>query len=98
MMMTMSHQVGDPMDIIVVDVNEDEQAVSDFIVDLGVDLPVALDTDGSVQREWGALALPVHFWLDGDGIVREIVYGGAPPELFQEAIKKVVPEASFPAP
>lgn len=98
MMMTMASQVGEPMDIIVVDVGEDEQTVSDFIVALGVDLPVALDTDGTVQQEWGALALPVHFWLDGDGIVREVVYGGAPREVFEAAVQTVVPEAHFPAP
>jgi len=98
MMMRMASQVGDPMDIIVVDVGEDEQLVSDFIVELGVDLPVALDTTSATQREWGALALPVHFWIDADGIVREVVYGGAPPELFEQAIQKVVPEASFPTP
>jgi thiol-disulfide isomerase/thioredoxin len=98
MMMRMASQVGEPMDIIVVDVGEDEQTVSDFIVGLGVDLPIALDVDGTVQQQWAALALPVHFWVDSSGIVQEIVYGGAPPELFQAAIRKVVPEASFPAP
>jgi thiol-disulfide isomerase/thioredoxin len=98
MMMSMSFDVGDAMDVIVVDVGEDPQAVSDFLVGLGVDLPVALDTDGAVQRQWAANALPVHFWLDGNGIVQEIVYGGAPRDVFEAAIKKVVPDAKFSEP
>lgn len=95
MMMTMSFDLGDAMDVIVVDVGEDQEAVSDFIIALGVDLPVALDTDGAVQRQWSAMALPVHFWLDGNGIVQEVVYGGAPREVFEAAILKVVPDAKF---
>jgi cytochrome c biogenesis protein CcmG/thiol:disulfide interchange protein DsbE len=98
MMMSMTLDVGDAMDIIVVDVSEDPQTVSDFLVSLGVDLPVALDADGAVQREWAANALPVHFWLDGNGIVQEIVYGGAPRDVFEAAIKKVVPDAKFSEP
>lgn len=98
MMMHMSFDLGDALDVIVVDVGEDQETVSDFIIALGVDLPVALDTDGAVQRQWAANALPIHFWLDGSGIVQEVVYGGAPREVFEAAILKVVPDAKFTAP
>jgi hypothetical protein len=55
-------------------------------------LPTGVDEDGSIQAEWGAYALPVHFMLDEQGIVREVVYGGAPPEIFVDAVTAVVPE------
>ena len=41
-----------------VDVREDEAAVTAFFEDLGVDLPVGLDSDGKASAEWGAIALP----------------------------------------
>jgi thiol-disulfide isomerase/thioredoxin len=95
MMQGMKLTIGDAMDVILVDVGEDPQTVGTFVSGLGVTLPVALDQDGAVQNEWVALALPVHFWLDADGVVREIVYGGAPRSVFEDAIRKVLPEASF---
>jgi hypothetical protein len=68
--------------------------VRDFVRSLDVDLPVGVDADGTVQRQWGAYALPVHYWLDADGIVREMVFGGAPEEIFIQSITAVVPEFS----
>jgi thiol-disulfide isomerase/thioredoxin len=86
------------MNILIVDVGEDRQTVKSFVRDLGVDLPVAADDTGTAQRDWGAYALPVHYWLDEQGIVRSIVYGGAPEEIFIEAITVVVPDFSAEAP
>ena len=98
MMAYMQHQLGDQMDIVVVDIGEDEETVAAFMVSLGVELPVALDEDSSVQEEWGVLVLPVHFWLDGDGIIRDIVYGGAPREIFVEAVHGLVPDVDLSPP
>lgn len=95
MMQRMRLDLGDSIDFIVVDVGEDQETVSDFLISLGVDLPVGLDQNSSVQRQWGAFALPVHFWLDGDGIVRQFVFGGAPRDVFEEAVRTVVPDAEF---
>ena len=94
MMERYAKQLGDSMTVLVVDVGEDRQQVRQFMNDLGVDLTVGVDPDGNVQREWGTYALPVHFWLDEQGIIRNIVYGGAPREIFIQAITDVVPEFS----
>lgn len=94
MMADYATQLGDSMNILVVDVGEDRQTVKTFAKSLAFDLPVGVDDDGAVQRSWGAYALPVHYWLDADGIVRDIVYGGAPREVFIEAITDLVPEFS----
>ena len=61
-------------------------------------LPVALDQNGSAQAAWGAYALPVHYFLDADGVVQEVVYGGAPVQVFITAITAVVPDFSAEAP
>ena len=37
-------------------------------------MPLGLDTDGAAQQAWGAFALPMHYWIDKDGIVQD----GAP--------------------
>ena len=91
MMRRYANQLGQDMTVLVVDVGEDRHTVRSFMTDLGIDLNVGVDQDGTVQRQWGVYALPVHFWLDEEGIVREIVYGGAPREVFIDAITAVVP-------
>jgi hypothetical protein len=76
-------------------VAEDPDQVLNFMIELGVDLPVALDEDAAAQAEWGAYAMPVHFFIDEEGIVQEVVFGGAPREIYVQALQKVVPEADL---
>jgi cytochrome c biogenesis protein CcmG, thiol:disulfide interchange protein DsbE len=78
--------------VLLVDVGEDEAAVKDFLDELNVYLPTALDSDGAVQAAWGAAALPVHFWIDKDGIVREWALGGLGPDLMAASLQKILPD------
>lgn len=94
MMERFQSQLSGKMTVLVIDVGEDRRTVRQFMNALNIDLTVGLDPDGAIQSQWGANALPIHFWLDGDGVVREIVYGGAPEEIFIQAITAVVPEFS----
>jgi thiol-disulfide isomerase/thioredoxin len=95
MMQRIDLQLGDELEVILVDVGEDEETVLSFLISLEVDLPTALDRDGAALREWGAFVLPVHFFIDADGIVQEVVFGGAPEEVFIEAVRKIVPDADL---
>lgn len=87
-------RLGDSLRIVVVDVREDPAAVASFLDSLGVDLPVGLDADGSAQGTWAAYALPVHYWLDGEGRVVEFLYGGAGKDQFDAAIARVLSSPS----
>jgi len=98
MMEDYATQLGTEMNVLVVDVGEEQKTVKDFMKSLKFNLTVGVDPDGTAQQQWGAYALPVHYWLDADGIVRNIVYGGAPPEIFIQAITDVVPDFSAEAP
>lgn len=98
MMAVMQHRLGDEMDIIVVDIGEDEETVTTFMVSLGVEFDVALDLDSAVQNEWGVFVLPVHFFIDGEGVIRDLIYGGAPREIFVEAVQSLVPDVDLSEP
>jgi thiol-disulfide isomerase/thioredoxin len=87
--------LGDELEVILVDVAEDGSTVLSFMLGLGVDLPTALDSDGAAQREWGAFVLPVHYFIDDQGIVQAVVFGGAPGDVFIEAVEKIVPGADI---
>jgi cytochrome c biogenesis protein CcmG/thiol:disulfide interchange protein DsbE len=95
MMERIGQQLGGDLAIVVVDVREDEDTVASLATELALTLPVGMDRDGQAQQAWGAFALPVHYWLDGDGRVRAFVYGGAGPEQFVEGVHEVLPEAEI---
>jgi thiol-disulfide isomerase/thioredoxin len=77
--------------ILAIDVREDEAAVDAFISDMKVSFPVGLDGTGGAQADWGAYALPVHFWIDADGIVQDGALGGIGPEAMAKGLQTVLP-------
>jgi cytochrome c biogenesis protein CcmG, thiol:disulfide interchange protein DsbE len=77
--------------VIAIDVREDEAQVDAFAKELGLVFPVGLDTDGAAQARWGALALPVHFWIDAEGIVRDGALGGIGPDIMAQGLQTILP-------
>jgi peroxiredoxin len=77
--------------VIAVDVREDEATVAAFADRLNAQFPMGLDLDGSAQREWGAWALPVHFWIDAEGVVRDGALGGIGPDLMARGVGRILP-------
>jgi thiol-disulfide isomerase/thioredoxin len=77
--------------VVAVDVREPERIADDFARSLGATFPVGLDTDGAAQAAWSALVLPVHFWIDASGIVREGALGGIGPDLMAHGLSTILP-------
>jgi len=82
--------------LLVIDVLEPLDVVQSLADETGTTLPVGLDPEGQAQMAWNAYALPVHFFIDKEGIVREYIYGGPGPDQFLAALKKVLPDAKMP--
>jgi thiol-disulfide isomerase/thioredoxin len=77
--------------VIAVDVKEDEGAVAAFAERLGATFPLGLDTDGSAALRWDAIALPVHFWVDKDGMIRDGALGGIGPDIMARGLESIMP-------
>jgi len=77
--------------VIAIDVQEDEGAVAAFAEQLGALFPLGLDTDGATARTWDAIALPVHFWIDAEGIVRDGALGGIGPDVMADGLRTILP-------
>ena len=77
--------------VIAVDVKEDEGTVAAFAESLGSTLPMGLDSTGAASETWDALALPVHFWIDADGIVRDGALGGIGPDIMARGLQTILP-------
>jgi len=82
---------ADGLVVLAIDVKEDEGTVAAFAESLGATFPLGLDSDGAAQEEWDALALPVHFWVDADGIVRDGALGGIGPDIMARGLQSIMP-------
>jgi cytochrome c biogenesis protein CcmG, thiol:disulfide interchange protein DsbE len=77
--------------IIAIDVREDEGTVAEFAGQVGAKFPFGLDADGTAQRAWGAVSLPVHFWVDKTGIVRYGALGGISKDVMAKGLAQILP-------
>jgi len=81
----------DGLVVIAVDVKEDEGVAAAFAESLGATFPLGLDADGSAAARWNAVALPVHFWIDKDGVIRDGALGGIGPDVMSAGLRTILP-------
>jgi peroxiredoxin len=77
--------------VLAIHVKEDAATVQPFIDGLNVTFPVGLDGDGSRAAAWDAYALPVHYWIDEAGIVRDAALGGLGPDQMARGLASILP-------
>jgi thiol-disulfide isomerase/thioredoxin len=82
---------NDGLKVLLVDEREDASTVRSFLSGLDVSLPAALDGDGSALTDWGALALPVHFWIDANGVIQDAALGGIGPDVMARGLTRILP-------
>ena len=62
--------------------------VMEFAREAGVVFPVALDRSSKVQRAYRVLGPPTTFFIDAQGVIRDIVIGPVTPERAHQAMEK----------
>jgi thiol-disulfide isomerase/thioredoxin len=77
--------------VIAIDVREGEVAVASFADQLNATFPLGLDSDGKAATAWDAIALPVHFWIDSSGVIRDGSLGGIGPDVMATGLKTIMP-------
>ena len=87
-------ELGDRVAIVLVDVREAPATVSAFATQMKLDVPIGLDQAGAVQRAWAAYSLPIHYWIDTNGVIRASAYGGLGSTQMLDGLQQVLPGAS----
>jgi thiol-disulfide isomerase/thioredoxin len=70
-------------------VEDTRAAVSDYVKEARLIFPVALDLNSTVKRSYRIFGPPATFFVDEQGIIRDIVLGPVDSDRVKEAIKKV---------
>jgi thiol-disulfide isomerase/thioredoxin len=82
----------DGLVILAIDVKEEEGVVAAFADELNATFPLGLDSDGSAADRWdAAAALPVHFWIDADGMIVDAALGGIGPDIMARGVGAIMP-------
>ena len=77
--------------VIGIHVKEDEATVALFADSLNIIFPLGIDADGSRAAAWDAAALPVHYFIDAQGVVRDAALGGLGPDQMARALGTILP-------
>jgi len=77
--------------VIGIHVKEDAAAVALFADSLNVIFPLGIDADGSRAAAWDAAALPVHYFIDAQGVVRDAALGGLGADQMARALGTILP-------
>ena len=72
---------------------DSEQAVYEFVQELGLTFPIALDRDGSAANRYQLMGLPTTFFIDSQGVIQSVVVGGPMSEaLIQSKVEMLFEE------
>jgi peroxiredoxin len=70
-------------------VEDSRAAVTEYARESKLIFPIALDLNSTVKRSYRIFGPPATFFIDGQGIIRDVVLGPLTRERAREAMKKV---------
>ena len=74
------------------DIDACARLIAAFAQSLNATFPLGLDADGTAQRAWGAFALPIHYWVDAAGVVRDGALGGIGRDIMARGVQAIMPD------
>ncbi len=73
--------------IIGINISEGQDAVRDYAKRVGLTFPIGADTESAIADAYRVSAIPAHFFVDKDGILRELRQGGVSAETISTSLK-----------
>lgn len=82
--------------ILGVDAQESAEAVNSYTTEGGYTWTFLIDTDGSVLNEYFVFAIPTHFFVDRNGVIKGIEVGAPPEESVERHLKEIMKFSLLP--
>ena len=76
--------------ILGIGVQDSPESMRTYANEVGVSYPIVVDGDGTVANRFKAFALPVHYWIDAAGIVRDWAFGELPADLLAQSLESIL--------
>ena len=81
---------GDDLAVLAIDIQEPAAAVREYALSHDLDYPIGLDPTAAVKALYGGLGLPSHFFLDGNGVIRDRYFGQMTGELMEQHLRAII--------
>jgi cytochrome c biogenesis protein CcmG, thiol:disulfide interchange protein DsbE len=91
-------QYGDQLTIVAVDVREDAATAAALVSQTGFVATMGIDPDGTAQQTFGAVVLPMHYFIDKTGVIRYVLFGEGTIPGFASGLKSILPGVATFAP
>jgi hypothetical protein len=69
-------------------VEDTRAAVIEYVKEADLVFPIALDLNSTVKRLYRIFGPPATFFIDGKGVIRDIVLGPMTPERARDAMQR----------
>jgi peroxiredoxin len=79
-----THSPGDPYEIVGVATQSDQQTIQAFAKEFGINFPILPDVENRVTDLYHVLPIPTSFFVDKDGIIRDIQVGPVDQPLLEK--------------
>jgi len=79
----------DKLDILGVNLQESERAISNFLLEIPVTYPLLLDPDIKVKELYNVFTQPVTYFIDKDGIIVDKKFGPLTPKEIEDKFGKL---------
>jgi cytochrome c biogenesis protein CcmG/thiol:disulfide interchange protein DsbE len=81
---------ADDLEVLAIDVQEPGVAVREYALSHDLDYAIGLDATAGVKALYGSLGLPSHFFLDGDGVIRDRYIGQLTADLMEQHLRSIL--------
>jgi cytochrome c biogenesis protein CcmG/thiol:disulfide interchange protein DsbE len=78
----------DGYEVLGIAVEDTRAAVTEYVREARLGFPVALDLNSAVKRSYRIFGPPATFFIDGNGVIRDIVLGPMTRERARDALRK----------
>jgi cytochrome c biogenesis protein CcmG, thiol:disulfide interchange protein DsbE len=76
--------------VLAIDIQEPAEAVREYVHDHDLEYAIGLDTTAAVKTTYGAWGLPSHFFLDGNGVIRDRYFGQMTGQLMETHLRAII--------
>ena len=87
-------EIGDDVTFMIVDVRESGETVKAYFESAGWTVPVYLDSLGIAGAKYNVRGLPTSFFIDGEGVIRDMVIGAMTEARLRQGIESILPTSS----
>lgn len=81
---------ADDLEVLAIDVQEPAVAVREYTLSHDLDYAIGIDATAGVKALYGSLGLPSHFFLDGDGVIRDRYIGQLTADLMEQHLRSII--------